>query len=382
MSFADFKNFFKTNGSSALGIDIGSSSLKVVELTREGSKAVLKAYGEIALGPYAGSSVGAITSLSNSKIAEALRDVLREAAIQTKESGVAIPFKSSLVSLIEMPALPEKKLEEIIPIEARKYIPVPISEVTLDWWIIPKERYDHVEQQAKRDEAQQSKEGGQILPRITEKTDVLVISIHNEILSNYNNIIKDNALETSFFEIEMFSAARALIVKSDTPVIIFDFGALGTKLYIVEKGIIRASHIINRGSNDITQNISKALGIDFPEAEKVKRNIMSLKESDQKMVGDIVDLTLSYIWSETRSIIANFERKYTKHIGNVILTGGGVSLPGFKSMVEKELSIKAELGNPFGKITTPSFLSAALRDTAHEFAVAAGVALRKLEELG
>lgn len=378
MAFSDFKKMFSPRGKTALGVDIGSSSLKVVELSREGSKAVLKAYGEIALGPYAGASIGAISSLSNDKTAEALRDVLREAAIKTKESGVAIPFKSSLVSLIEMPALPEKKLEEVIPIEARKYIPVPISEVTLDWWIIPKEKYDHVEQAKKAEEV---KEGDPVLPRITEKTDVLVISIHNEILNNYNNIIKDNGLETSFFEIEMFSAARALITRSDVPVIIFDLGALGTKLYIVEKGIIRASHIINRGSSDITQGLSKALGIDFSEAEKVKRNIPSLKESDQKTVGDIVDLTLDYIWSETRSIIANFERKYGKHIGGLILTGGGVSLPGFKEMAEKELSIKAELGNPFGKIVTPSFLSSALRDTAHEFAVATGAALRKLEEL-
>jgi type IV pilus assembly protein PilM len=379
MALFDFKKIFAKHGSTALGVDIGSSSLKVVELKKEGGRAVLKAYGEIALGPYAGANVGAISNLSNTKIAEALRDVLREAAINTKESGVAIPFKSSLVSLIEMPALPDKKLEEIIPIEARKYIPVPISEVTLDWWIVPKEKYDHVE--LARKAAEEKKDGVLATPRVTEKTDVLVISIHNEILSNYNNIIKDNDLETSFFEIEMFSASRALVVRSDAPTIIFDMGALSTKLYIVEKGIIRASHIINRASQDITQSLSKALGIDFAEAEKVKRNMTSLKEADQKTVADIVDLTLDYIWSETRTIIGNFERKYGKHISEIILTGGGVSLPGFKEAAEKELNIKAELGNPFGKVITPSFISAALRDTGHEFAVATGAALRKLEEL-
>jgi type IV pilus assembly protein PilM len=379
MALFNFKKIFKNQGNTALGVDIGSSSLKVVELKREGGKAVLKAYGEIALGPYAGSSVGAIPVLSNSKIAEALRDVLREAAITTKESGVAIPFKSSLVSLIEMPALPLKKLEEVIPIEARKYIPVPISEVTLDWWIIPKEKYDHVEQAKKADE--DKKVGGPELPRLTDKTDVLVVSIHNEILSNYNNIIKDNGLETSFFEIEMFSTARSLIVRSEAPVIIFDMGALGTKLYIVEKGIIRISHIVNRGSHDITQSLSKSLGVDFVEAEKIKRNMSSLKEADQKTVAGVIDLTLDYVWSETRSIIGNFERRYGKHVTGVILTGGGVALPGFREAAERELKVHAELGNPFGKITTPVFLSAALRDTGHEFAVAMGAALRKLEEL-
>ncbi len=379
MALFDFKKLFGVHGNTAIGIDIGSSALKVVELKREGGKAILKAYGEIALGPYAGQSIGSIAMLSNTKIAEALKDVLKEASILTKESGVAIPFKSSLVTLIEMPALPEKKLAEIIPIEARKYIPVPIAEVTLDWWIVPKEKNDRVNKP--KPEEEQKKPVGLETPRIVEKTDVLVVSIHNEILSNYNNVIKDNALNTSFFEIEMFSAARSLVVKSDTPTIIFDMGALGTKLYVIEKGIIRTSHVINRGSNDITQSLSKALGVEFVEAEKIKRNISTLKEADQVIVKEIVDLTLDYIWSETRNIINNFETKHGKHIGGVLLTGGGVSLPGFKEIAEQKLNIKAELGNPFGKVITPPFLSAALRDTAHEFAVATGAALRKLEEL-
>lgn len=363
MSFFNFKKILGGD-KTALGIDIGSSSIKVVELRKEGGKAILKAYGEIALGPYVDSSIGSVATLSNGKITEALRDVLREAGIKTTGSGVAIPFKSSLVSLIEMPALSDKKLEEIIPIEARKYIPVPISEVTLDWWIIPKEKYDTKK-----------------VPAAVDKTDVLVISIHNEILNSYNNIVKENGLETSFFEIEMFSVVRSVVARTETPVLVFDFGALGTKLYIVVHGIIRASHIINKGSRDITEGLSKALVINFAEAEKVKRNILSLKEEDQKIVNGVVDITLDFIWSETRTIISNFERTSGKRVSVAILSGGGVALPHFVERVEKELNIKAELGNPFSKITTPTFISATLRDTAYGFAVATGAALRKLEEL-
>lgn len=364
----NFKKLFG-GGKTVLGIDIGSSSIKVVELKKEGGRAVLKAYGEIALGPYAGSGVGSIPPLTNDKLSQALQDVIQEAGITTKESGVAIPFKSSLVSLIEMPALPEKKLEEMIPIEARKYIPVPISEVTLDWWIVPKERYDT------------ARDAQRIEDSKNNKTDVLVISIHNEILSNYNNIVRNNNLETSFFEIEMFSASRALISRSDTPILVFDSGALGTKLYISERGVIRTSHIINRGSQDITQAISKALGVDFNEAEKIKKNITSLKESDQKIINDIVSKSLEYIWSETKTIIGNFEKKYGKNIGSVILTGGGASLDGFRERAEKQLNVKVEIGDPFAKIATPAFISSSLRNTGLEFSVAAGTALRKLEEL-
>ncbi len=366
MSFFNFKKILGGR-QTALGIDIGSSSIKVVELKKEGGKAVLKAYGEIALGPYAGGGIGTVPSLTNDKISEALRDVLHESNIKTTESGVAIPFKSSLVSLIEMPALSEKKLEEIIPIEARKYIPVPISEVTLDWWIIPKEKYDH---------AAEVKEAHAI-----DKTEVLVISIHNEILNSYNNIVRDNGLQTSFFEIEMFSVVRSIVARTNTPVLVFDFGALGTKLYIVVRGIIRASHIINKGSKDITEGLAKSLVINFAEAEKIKRNITSLKEADQKTVNGVVDLTLNHIWAETRTIISNFERTSGVRVGLAILSGGGIALPHFVERVEKELNLKAELGNPFSKISAPAFISATLRDTAYGFAVATGAALRKLEEL-
>jgi type IV pilus assembly protein PilM len=344
-------------GRNAVGIDIGASSIKVVELKREGGKALLKSYGEIALGPYDGKPAGSTVSLSNSKLAEALTDVLRGAGITTKNAGVAIPFRSSLVSVMEMPNLGEKKLEEMIPIEARKYIPVPIAEVTLDWWVIPKEKY-----------ADQMKDN---------KTDVLVVSIHNEILNDYNTIVKANTLNVSFFEIEMFSTARALAQKTELPVMIVDIGALGVKIYIIDRGIIRSSHIINRGSRDITDTLAKTFDLEFAEAEKVKRNIPALKEQDQKKVSDIVSGSLDYVWSEVRTMMANYQTKYEKPIHEVIIVGAGGLLPSFAEVASKKLNVKACLGEPFGKIDTPSVIS----KTGLEFAVAVGVALRKLEEM-
>ncbi len=377
------RNFLGSLNKSVVGIDIGSSSIKVVELKKEKGKAVLKAYGELSLGPYSGGTIGEISKLSNDKIAEALRDILHEANISTKNSGVAIPFRSSLISLIEMPLLPEKKLEEMIPIEARKYIPVPISEVTMDWWIIPKESYDPVEEakaETKAKAHEQSGIAGPELPRIKDKTDVLVVSIHNEILSDYNNIVKDNSLETSFFEIEMFSATRSLVGRENKPLLVMDVGALGIKFYIIERGVIRGSHIVNKGSETMTQNLSKALGVDFKEAEKIKRNIGTLKETDKKTVMDILSLTLDHVWTEGRNFITSYQRKYERTIEKCILTGGGVEFDGFSVLAEKNLQIKTEVGDPFVKVEAPAHLSAMLRSTGLEFAVAVGVALRKLEE--
>jgi Tfp pilus assembly PilM family ATPase len=102
-------------------------------LRKKGGKAVLETYGELALGPYAKAEIGQATNLPTEKIIEALSDLMREKEVNitTNKCGIAIPFSSSLMSLIEMPMLPYKQLASMVPLEARKYIPVPISEVTL-----------------------------------------------------------------------------------------------------------------------------------------------------------------------------------------------------------------------------------------------------------
>lgn len=367
------KKIFNPLGNKAVGIDIGSSSIKIVELEKKKGKATLKTYGEIALGPYAGSTSGQVVKLSNEKISEALHDILKEARTSTPNSGVAIPFRSSLVSLIEMPALPEKQLEEAIPIEARKYIPVPISEITLDWWIIPKDT-TVTDRERRNDPAKAS-------APIKDKNDVLVVSIHNEILSDYNNVVRSNNLNTSFFEIEMFSAIRSLVSDEKDTSMVIDIGASGTKLYIVEKGILRNSHIINKGSKDITMNMARALGVSNQEAEKIKRSIGSLNDADRKTVMEIVALTVDSILSETENFVNNYEQRAGRSIRKILLTGGGAALQGFVEMVQKKFKASVSMGNPFSKVDTPVILGETLKSTGLEFAVAVGIALRKIQEM-
>jgi len=139
MAIPFLDNLFKKQDQSVLGIDIGSSSIKVVQLRKKAGKAVLETYGELALGPYAGVEIGRATNLSQEKIVEALRDVIKESNVTTRSAGISIASSSSLISFLRMPDMDRKQLETMVPIEARKYIPVPITEVALDWWPIPKE---------------------------------------------------------------------------------------------------------------------------------------------------------------------------------------------------------------------------------------------------
>jgi type IV pilus assembly protein PilM len=370
-----FKNLFKKQSGSVLGIDIGSSAIKVVQIKKSGSKAILETYGELALGPYGGVEIGQATNLPVEKIIEAVSDLMREKEVNifTNKCGIAIPFASSLMSLIEMPLLSYKQLSAMIPLEARKYIPVPISEVALDWSIIPREEITQEEDSDDDDEAKNA-------IKKVDRTDVLLVAIHNDTISRYQEIIAKTGLESSFFEIEIFSTMRAVLDNDQHPLMIFDMGAASTKLYIVERGVVRISHTINRGSQDVTTTISKSLGISVKEAEILKRSTGAVT-SGEKDIKEVVNLSLAYIFSEANQVILNYQKKYNKTLAKIILVGGGSSLRGIQALAQANFQIEVVAGDPFKKVEAPAFLEDVLKETGPEFAVAVGLALRRLQEM-
>jgi type IV pilus assembly protein PilM len=257
-----FKNIFQTlknqltgvsQGEAVVGVDIGTSSIKVVQLKKKGGKAVLETYGALSLGPYVNLDVGAVTNLPDEKLSQALADVVRESGVTTHEGGFSIPSTSSLIFVLELPAaVDDKQFATIVPTEARKFIPVPISEVMLDYWVIPKKEEDLADQRM-------GKESDPM-----EKTEVLVAAIHNETITKYKGIVKKTDLTSGFFEIEVFSDIRATFAHELSPVLLIDFGASRTKVVIVEYGIVKSFHIINRGSADITNALSKPMHFPNP----------------------------------------------------------------------------------------------------------------------
>ena len=235
-----FSSLFKKEAASVIGVDIGSSSIKVVQLRHVHGRVVLETYGAIALGPYAGVEIGRATSLPAEKISEALKDVIREANVTTADAAISIPYSSSLVSIIKLPASVEKQLAQVVPIEARKYIPVPINEVLLDWFVVS------------------GGKGSQ--PSPDGKMEVLLVAIHNDTIAKFRSIASEANLAAAFFEIEVFSAVRASLDHGIAPVAVVDMGAATTKFYVVERGLIHESHIINHGAQDLTLAASRALG--------------------------------------------------------------------------------------------------------------------------
>lgn len=368
--FASLAKAFASESStkSVLGIDIGSSAIKVVQLKKKGGKAILETYGAIALGPYGGLDIGAITNLQVDDIVKAIIDVIRESNVTIKNCVLAIPSSSSLIFTLTLPdKITEDRFESVVPIEARKYIPVPISEVTLDWFMLPKDSESSEDNIMK----EQSKGVSDT------KTEVLVVAIHNDILVKYQDILKKTSLISESFEMEIFSNIRSSFAHDLAPVMLIDFGASKAKISIVDEGIVHVFHVVNRGGSDITKNISSSLSISFAEAEKLKRNT-GLDPTNNKEVAEIVRLSMDYIFTESNSVVFSYQKKYNKNISKVILTGGGSLTKGLMEKASTNFHTEVVRSNPFAKIEAPAFLEPVLEISGPEFSVALGGALRQL----
>lgn len=376
---------FKSSHGSVVGVDIGSAYIKIVQLRRKGGKAVLETYGSLALGPYAGFEIGRAARLPADKIAEALRDILREAHATSTYAAFAIPFSSSLVTSMDMRVLDAKQLATMVSLEARKYVPVPISEVNLDWWIIPEEPMarENTSGPPAADVSRSvvpSEDAGGGDANAPKNMKILIAAIHNEALSRYQEVVRGSGLESSFFEIEIFSTIRALLPQDLEPHAVLDLGAGETKLYIIDRGLVRLSHIISHGGQDITLALSRSLGISVEEAEKIKREEGVQNGEGEHARDASFSAILNVIFSETNRALSDFERKSGRKIKDIILSGGGANLGGIAALAKQNLSLSVLRANPFKQVEAPAFLEEVLEGVGPEFTVAVGVAFRELQE--
>lgn len=369
-----FKGFGGAKEGSVLGIDIGASSAKIVQIRSSKGAAVLETYGEIALGPYGGQAIGKAVKITPEKTAEALKDLMREANVTARSGGLSIPFSSSLVSVIDVPHVAPEQLKRMIPIEARKYIPLPMNEVTLDWFVIPNEEgeqsaFDRVEKKT---------------PMQAHGEEVLLVAIHNNILEGYKTTAATAGLTIEFYEIEIFSAVRSSVGHGLAPILVVDLGAATTKMYIVERGIVRLSHLVSSGGQHLTESLGHSLNWEFEKAERVKRergliDSTAYSPDENDKIHQALLSTLTRVFSEMNRVLLSYGQRYNKNVSRVVLTGGGASLPGLSEAAKTLLSAEIEIANPFSRTEAPAFLANVLQEIGPGFAVSLGVALRKLK---
>ena len=339
-----------------VGIDFGSSSIKVVELESKDDVIALSTYGELQLGPYGSSDMGTSVRLTTQKKVEALVDVMRESGVTAKSGVLALPLADSFVTVISLAAKTDEDISSRIRVEARKYIPLPLTDVALEWTEIPQ------------------KDQKTALTR-----EIMLAAIQNTALSELTAITDAIQMGALPAEIELFSTARATSKTTDVgSIAIIDIGAQMTKVYITEGGYLRRLHRIQAGGSYITKVLAKELDLSFENAENVKRNYQPA-DARGVQIKQIVENVCQPAFSECKRVINQHELRTGTPIERIVLTGGCTLFPELLSIARYALDRDVVLSNPFNKVAYPAFLEDTLATIAPVFTVALGAALRQFE---
>jgi type IV pilus assembly protein PilM len=255
----------------------------------------------------------------------------------------------------------------VIPNEAKKFIPVPIEDVSLDWYVIPRREDSGIESRAL------SESGGDA------KMSVLVVATLNETLVKYTSLMQKAGLPMDSLEIEVFSHIRSVLTRDLFPVLIIDIGASKTKLSIVEHGVVEIFRLVSRGSQDMTLAISHSLEIAFDRAEAIKKDIGLIPSLEHPHIADTIKVHLADIFQEANATILAYEKRYNKNVGKIIFTGGGAMTKGLLDYAAQSFAAELVISDPFAKVESPVFLGGVLKTTGPEFSVAVGLALKLLQ---
>ncbi|MCD6550214.1 type IV pilus assembly protein PilM [bacterium] len=352
-----FFDFFKVIKKNFLGVDIGISSIKIIELSRWGKKIEVVNYGHVASSalyqkPYQGFERESSFMISSPDVSKIIKAILKEAGIKTKEAVFSIPDFSTFFTSFTLPPMSREEIPDAVKFEARRHIPVPISEVVLDWFLL----------------------GGETGKKGTP-LEVLLVAVPQDTIKSYQEIASNSSLELKYLEAEGFSLARALVREKKDTVCLVDLGAQSTSITVVEEGKIQISYSSDVSGNDFTHAISRSLSVDFKKAEEMKK-IYGIVSSDTKTI--LLPL-VNLIIIEIEKIFRSFE-KADKRIGKIILAGGSALLPGLQDYLSSYFKRPVQIANPFYKFIYPSLLEKRMRELGPSFAIAVGAAMRGLEK--
>lgn len=354
--FASLQKQTTSKPNRVVGIDIGSSSIKVVELEKTERALTLRTYGELQLGPYAQTDLGSNVSLSEQVKAAALIDLIREANVKATSGVLAMPLAASFVTVISLTLGEKDDIATKIPVVARKYIPVPMSDVVLDWLELPP--------------LGKTKEGD---------LEVLLAAIQTESFTEFSNLMRAVKMTSEPSEIEVFSTIRALNSSKASTMAIIDLGSRVSKLYIARDGTLERIHRVTTGGEAITKKIAALREVSFIEAENLKRNV----NSESEHAGDVRKATQAVLEAplqEFKRIIDIYETRLGHPLGSVTLVGGVAAGFGISELATDVLVHEVTRSNPFSHVAYPAFMDDTLKELGPVFAASLGAAMRPLQE--
>lgn len=332
-------------------LDIGSGSIKLLELDLSGSKPKLVNLG---VAPTPSDAITNNMIVKSEAVAEAVKKLIQAQGLEAKQVIFGLPGPSAFSKKIMLPKQSPEELAQNIEFEAGNYIPHQIEDVRLDY---------------------------QVLREVGSQIEVLLVAVKNDIVSTFLNTISAAGLEPLIADVDFYALENAFELnypeELSRTLAIVDLGARYSNIHILQDGRSLFTGDISSGGRVVTDKISDALGVSRAEAEQIKLQLQdnsdsvknALKVGLDQLVGEL-HRQLGFFWSAAAT---------DKPLEVIYLCGGSALLPGLKEALTAKTGIRVELFDPFRNIQRGDNIDEAyLREMAPSMTVSVGLALRHL----
>lgn len=334
------------------GLDIGTSSIRVVQLRGSGPIKTLDRYGSA---PVAGNLAVSDSKPDQQKLAQAVVQLCKQAGITTKNVAVGVPSNRVFTTVIDMEKLSQAELAKTIRYQADSFIPTPLAESKIDWALLGDS------------------------PKEPNKSEVLLSSVPNTYIEARLDLLEAAGFNVIAFEPDTFAVIRAIVApESTTPQMVLDVGARSSDLVIVVNGAPRLTRSIPVGSEAIIRSAIAGLGVDATQATQF---VYKFGVSRDKLEGRVYNAIIGVIdnlVAEVEKSIKFFQSRYPNlKMDRIIVTGGASTLPEFPLYVANKFGVNVEIGNAWRNVSFPASRQNELLSISNHFGVACGLAERK-----
>ena len=354
---------FFTRKQPLVGLDIGTHSIKLVQLRKAGKGYQLLHFGMMPLMPEAIVD-GAI--MNAGAVVETIRNLLRMEKINTKDVATAISGQSVIVKKIRVPQMTEKELAENIQWEAEQHIPFEISDVNIDFQILPS--MGHVE----------GGEGNQI--------DVLLVAAKKAKVDDYTSLIIESGLNPVVVDTDIFALENEFEISNDIEegiVALVDIGASTMNINILKGNVTTFQRDIAIGGNRYTSALQKEFSTSYEQAEALKMGTGFTANRSKEQVLALMAVISEEVSEELHRSLEFFRSTTSEDaIEKIVISGGCAKIKGLDRFLSDRLGLPVEVANPFRKLhcSEKIFDPEYLREVAPLAAVGVGLALRRMND--
>lgn len=339
-----------------VGLDIGTSAVKLVELNEIKGNYRLKNFGVVKL-PKETIVNGVI--INSDSLVQSIKSLMSNLKINNKNVSISISGHPVIIKKISLPFMTEDELESVIETEAEQYIPFDLVEVNIDFQILG------------------------VNEENSEQMNVMLVAAKKVMIEEYTEVIQSAGLKTSVIDIDVFALENMFNInytfEEEEIIVLIDIGASVTNINIIKDGTSIFNRDVFLGGNQITEEIQKELSVSFEEAEILKTG-EKIEGIDQEQIDQIISNSSSSIVREIQRTLDFFTGSSYAEIHRIYLSGGGSKTKGLKEIIDEKMNAMVEFTDPFKtiKYDKDSFDTEYIKDISPLSAIGIGLASRKV----